>query len=168
MFSVTEDLIVDPATTGVPFMCGSILARQRRGVLAFLIMRTIKKFGEDAGLELWKVPGGMQEFLDSANPLRTLGRELFEETGFYLRPNHSVDPPVLQRERMPNGHFRYFYLLWRNDVRGVIRTGIKEDISSTLYPPIWADLEFFEKNLCRSQRGILYKLRQLNNEGPLR
>ena len=167
MIATIADPLIDPVTTGIPFLSATVLARRRRGNLKFLIMRTVKKYGKDAGLELWKVPGGMQEFSDSANPLRTLNRELEEETGFYLRPDHKVDPPVLQRERTPDGHFRYFYLLWRNDVRGELRTSVKEDDKSILYVPTWEDIEFFEKYLCKSQRGILFKLRRLSATGSL-
>src|SRR6185503_2146782 len=108
---------IDPLESGLPFMVAAILLRKRRGKCEALMVEAIKKYGVEAGTRMWKFPGGMQEFADSSNPLRTLDSELHEETGFYLRPNLSVDPPVLQRERSkvdsPRPHFRYFYLLWR-------------------------------------------------------
>jgi 8-oxo-dGTP pyrophosphatase MutT (NUDIX family) len=152
---------IDPAMTGVPFMASSVLLRRRRGQTRALLIRTVKRYGEEAGLELWKFPGGVQEFCDSANPLRTLNRELCEETGFYLNPSLKIDPPVLQRERTPNGHYRYFYLLWKPNVRGELEKKIREDHTSIILERDWKDLAFIEENLCRSHRGVLFKLRQL-------
>lgn len=143
------------------YYAGALLVRRRRGELKALIMKTVKRYGSEAGLELYQLPGGMEELCDNGNPIKTLDRELGQETGFRLRENHKGDPPKVAKVTIED-HVRYFYLLWRTECLGTLRTTVIEDRAKTLHVPTWEDLEFFEKNLCKSQRTVLHTFRKLH------
>ncbi len=140
-------------TRDVPYYVGALVVRQRRGALRVLVMRTVRTAPPE-GLALWQLPGGMEEIPDNGNPIKTLDRELFQETGLSLRRNHDVDPPTILKEGTPEGHVRYFYLLWRNDVRGVLRSEPVADRKKILGVPVWESPEFLDQYLCDSHRPV--------------
>ena len=149
------------------YYVGSIIARRRRGQFSVLIMKTVKRRGNEAGRELWQFPGGMEELSDNGNPFKTLDRELGQETGFQLRENLENDPPIFHEE-IKDGHLRYFYALWRNDLRGSLRTTVVDDVAKTLHVPVWESIQFINEHLCDSQRKAwrAFKKKFVYNKGP--
>ena len=131
------------------------IVRCRRGKLKVLLMKTVKVKGQNAGLELWQLIGGMEEIVDQGNPLRTLNEELQEEAGLSLRENYP-DPELIHIQAMPDGHTRRFYLVWREGLRGELRKqAILDGAFKRLESPEWRTVDFAKKNLCESHRAVL-------------
>lgn len=140
----------------------AVIPRCRRGKLKVLVMRTVKIAGARAGLELWQLPGGMEELVDQGNPFRALNEELCEETGFHLRPNYK-DPELITTVVMPDGHTQRYYLVWREGLRGELRTKpVNDGGYKRLEPPEWKSVDFLKRNLCDSHQAVLPYLRNLD------
>lgn len=145
------------------YYSAGVIARRRKGKLSFLVMKTMKLVGESTGEEIWQFAGGMEELEDNGNPVKTLNRELRQETGLSLRKSRRDEPILLHREIRRDGHIRYFYLVWKTQCEGILRTETIDDNRTRLYPPEWKSYEFVRGNICRSQRVLVDKLGELKD-----
>lgn len=149
------------------YYAGAVVYRWLRKRLTFLLMPTAPIYDGVEGEIRWQFPGGMAKIEDTNNPLRTLSRELSEETGLALRNTMRKDPAVLGLQQYDQ-HLRVFFLVPRLACEGIPRTEPKRDNSSMLYPPVWKNYEFVKKHLWESQNFLVPKLREIKLKGPHR
>ena len=143
-------------TLSKSYFAAGIIARRRKNKIEYLVMKTEKLYGPDAGLLLTKFPGGMEEPPDNRNPEKTLREEIEEETGFRIKDGANVRV-LLQQEVMDN-HHKFFFLTWRSQCRGRLRTETIDDGHTRLYRPEWVDLDTLHTIICDSHRPVLEKL----------
>lgn len=143
------------------YYAGGPVARSIRQKLKFLVMRTVSKRD---GRELWKFAGGMSDRIDLGSPLLTLDRELREETNLRFRRGRHEDARLLRKITL-EGHDKYFYLVWKQSLEGVVRTETIEDDDTVLHPPEWKSYEFLDRNLYETHRVVLPELKKLKEEG---
>jgi len=131
----------------------AIITRLKDGRIECVAME-VQRPQRDKRIEF---PGGSNEPQDKNDPIQTLRREVFQETGLCIKPD--VDPYLLWTVR---GEVEKFvYLVRRKDCSGSLRT--KETIKdgeSILYPIFWRDLEALgsEALLFKRHQNLLSKL----------
>jgi hypothetical protein len=143
------------------YYAGGPIARSIRQTLKFLVMKTISKRD---GRELWKFAGGMSDSIDLGFPVLTLEREYREETNLRFRHGRHDDARLLRKITL-EGHDKYFYLVWKQSLEGILRTEIIEDDDTVLYPPEWKSFEFLDRNLYDTHRVVLPELKELKEDG---
>lgn len=143
------------------YYAGGPIARLIRKRLTFLVMRTVSKRD---GLELWKFAGGMSDPMDFGDPLLTFAHELEEETNLRFRRGRHDEAKLLKKVTV-EGHDKYFYLVWKQSLEGILRAERIEDFHTVLYPPEWKSYEFLDRNLCDTHRVVLPELKELKEEG---
>ena len=88
-------------------------------------------YDDDPGRVLTKFPGGTRDPED-LDELATAIREFKEEAGLSLRPDAT---PILIWEERRNGHLKRFYLIYRKDCTGRLRTRMLKEKRSRIYRP---------------------------------
>ena len=137
---------------------GAVIYRKKGNVTEYLVIDTKSLHPAFKGRSKvqTKFIGGTEEGhrMEDKNILGTLRRELTEETDMSLPDGWN--PPVIHSENLP-GHFKNFYLIPFEVLRGTLRKGDNEIDLDWMSEPQWKDRHFLAHALYPSHQAAFMK-----------